>query len=187
MANSCINTVLIGGEPKNTQSFLAELLKLKQQNDKNTDERVIPEYVTPSNGSNITEGNLYISSIEIDSNNDDENRFQFESAWAPAFGTIKAMAIHHQVNIMDYQYEEPGNGVYGIYAYDFISEVDVKLDLSQSEVELFEFVEEIDAYVFEGKQYESSCDIIETLLNRKRDLYKSESELKIALLDNITI
>lgn len=187
MANSCINTVIIGGEQKNTQSFLAELLKLKAENDNNPNERVIPDYVTPSNGSNITEGNLYISSIEIDSSNTDENRFWFESAWAPAIGTIKAMAIHHQVNIIGYQFEEPGNGVYGVYAYDFLSEVDVRLELSQSEVELFEFSEEIDAYIFEGKQYESSCDIIETLLNRKRDFYKSESELKIVLLDNITI
>lgn len=39
MANSCINTVIIGGEQKNTKEFLAELLILREKNDKNPDER----------------------------------------------------------------------------------------------------------------------------------------------------
>ena len=62
-------------------------------------------------------------------------------------------------------YEEMGNLVYGRATYTDSIVEDIYLE--NDDFEAYQFDEETDTYHFEGEEYESDYEILETLLERK--------------------
>ena len=62
-------------------------------------------------------------------------------------------------------YEEMGNLVYGRVTFSDKALKDIYLE--DEDFETYQFDEETDTYHFEGEAYESDCEILETLLERK--------------------
>ncbi|COZ63561.1 Uncharacterised protein [Mycobacterium tuberculosis] len=64
-----------------------------------------------------------------------------------------------------HDYEEIGNLVYG--RATFYDKVLTDIYLEDEDFEQYNFNEETDTYHFEGETFDSDCEILETLLERK--------------------
>ena len=94
----------------------------------------------------------------------DEGQFQYETKWSPNIEVLQGIASLYKVNFVQ-DYEEMGNLVYGRATYrdGILSDI----FLGDDDFEAYEQNEETDLYHFEGEEYESDYEILETLLERK--------------------
>lgn len=77
---------------------------------------------------------------------------------------LQGVADHYKVGF-EQDYEESGSLIYGMATYRDSVLVDTYLDADDWDA--YDFDEETDTCHFEGEEYESDCEILETLLERK--------------------
>lgn len=157
MANWCSNTVVFEGTPE-TILAIQKLFQSMKEKEEKTEEGQLPELMEETNGGHFF--NIYW-------NEGDEGVFQYETKWSPNTEVLRNIAEKYKV-IFIQDYEEMGNGIYGRASYQ--NEILDDVCLSDEELETYYFDEETDTYHFEGETYESDCEILETLLERKLSL-----------------
>lgn len=154
MANWCSNTVVFEGEPEAIKQIqqLFQAMKAKEEKD---EQGQLPDFVPDTDGGYFF--NIYW-------NEGDEGIYQYETKWSPNTEVLKNIAEYYKVDFVQ-DYEEMGNLVYG--RTTFADKVLTDIYLDDEEFEQYEFDEETDNYQFEGETYDSDCEILETLLERK--------------------
>ncbi|EHM7982862.1 MULTISPECIES: DUF1281 family ferredoxin-like fold protein [Bacteroidota] len=154
MANWCSNTVVFEGTPE-AITAIQELFQSMKEKEEKTEEGQLPEFMEDTNGGYFF--NIYW-------NEGDEGQFQYETKWSPNIEIIQKIAEYYQVDFVQ-DYEEMGNLVYGRATYrdGILSDI----FLGDDDFEAYEQDEETDLYHFEGEEYESDYEILETLLERK--------------------
>jgi hypothetical protein len=95
----------------------------------------------------------------------EEGILYYETKWSPNTEVIITIAEHFKVGFI-HSYCEPGNCVYGEATYKEGTLTDVSLDWSDTDH--YQYNEESELYEFEGQDYESSDEICELLLDRKK-------------------
>ena len=154
MANWCSNTVVFGGTPEAIKQ-IQQLFKSMAEKQQEENCGQLPDFVQDSNGGYF---------FDIYQDDDVTGIFQYETKWSPNIEVVQAIAEHYNVNFTQ-DYEELSNGVCGRAIFSDKLLTDIYLD--DEEFEQYEFDEETDTYHFEGKEYDSNCEILETLLERK--------------------
>lgn len=157
MANWCSNTVVFEGKPEAIIQ-IQQLFQILKDKEEQAEEGQLPDFTDSTNGGYFF--NIYW-------NEGDEGNFQYETKWSPNSEILRSIADRYQVDFVQ-DYEEMGNGIYGRATYQNGILDDVCL--SDEDLEAFEFDEDTDTYHFEGETYESDCEILETLLERKLSL-----------------
>ncbi|KQB98918.1 MULTISPECIES: hypothetical protein [Bacteroidota] len=154
MANWCSNTVVFEGKPE-AITAIQELFQSMKEKEEKTEEGQLPEFMEDTNGGYFF--NIYW-------NEGDEGQFQYETKWSPNIEIIQKISEYYQVDFVQ-DYEEMGNLVYGRATYrdGILSDI----FLGGDDFETYEQDEETDLYHFEGEEYESDYEILETLLERK--------------------
>ena len=154
MANWCSNTVVFEGKPE-TITAIQELFQSMKEKEEKTEEGQLPEFISKNNGGYFF--NIYW-------NEGDEGQFQYETKWSPNTAVVKQIAEHFKV-AFTHEYEELGCLVYGKATFEDGTLTETCLD--SQDFESYELDEETDIYHFEGKEYDSEWEILETLLERK--------------------
>ena len=154
MTNWCSNTVVFEGKPEAIEQ-IQQLFKSMVEKEQKEECGQLPEFVSEHNGGYF---------FEIYQNDDVTGIFQYETKWSPNIEIIQKIAEYYQVDFVQ-DYEEMGNLVYGRATYrdGILSDI----FLGDDDFEAYEQNEETDLYHFEGEEYESDYEILETLLERK--------------------
>lgn len=154
MANWCSNTIVFEGN-KEAIKQIEQLFQSMKGKEEQSKQGQLPDFVTDENGGYFF--NIY-------SNEGDAGIFQYETKWSPNIEIVQRIAEYYQVDFVQ-DYEEISNGIYGKASYQDGILGDVCL--SDEDLETYQFEEETDTYHFEGETYDSDCEILETLLERK--------------------
>ncbi len=160
MANWCSNTIVFEGEPEAIEQ-IQQLFKSMAEKQEKENCGQLPDFVEDSNGGYF---------FDIYQDDDVTGIFQYETKWSPNIEVIQAIAEHYNVSFTQ-DYEEMGNCICGRAIFSDKLLTDIYLD--EEEFEQYEFDEETDTYHFEGEEYESDYEILETLLERKIAIYQS--------------
>ena len=94
----------------------------------------------------------------------EEDYISCETRWAPCINTIFNLSKKFDCEV-ELEYDEPSSYLFGKYIADKGEET--AYFLTNEDFDLFEYDEDKDAYIFEGKEWESDSDIKELLLERK--------------------
>jgi len=151
MANWCSNNVEFIGEHSQFEE-LEKLFKAMAEKEKETEQGQLPPF------GDLDGGWLFETRWE-------DGVLYYETKWSPNTAVITAIADRFSVGFT-HSYSEPGNCVYGEASYKDGVLTDVALDWSDTDA--YEFNEETDRYEFEGQEYDSSEEICELLLKRKK-------------------
>lgn len=154
MANWCSNTIVFEGKPE-AITVIQELFQTMKEKEEKMEEGQLPDFITDKNGGYFF--NIYW-------NEGDEGIFQYETKWSPNIEIVQKIAEYYQVNFVQ-DYEEISNLVYGRVI--FTDKLLTDIYLEDVDFDNYQFDEETDTYHFEGKDYDSDCEILETLLERK--------------------
>lgn len=84
--------------------------------------------------------------------------------WAPNTDVLVEIARRYGAGFT-HEYEESGNLVFGKATYNNSELYDIALD--SADYGLYEYDEDRDCYLFEGRYYDSDTEILEILLERK--------------------
>lgn len=154
MANWCNNTVVFEGTDEAIEQ-ITRLFKTMAEKEQKENCGQLPEFVQDTNGD-------YFFSISQD--NECVGVFQYETKWSPNTEVVKQIAEHFKVDFT-HEYEELGCLVYGQATFENGTLTETCLD--SQDFDNYELDEETDTYHFEGKEYDSEWEILETLLERK--------------------
>lgn len=91
----------------------------------------------------------------------DNGCYTFETKWSPALDTV--MLIGRKFNVsFDIHWDEPGNALYGkaTFSPNFKDVLTVR-DASSVN---FRYDDDLEAYIYNGKEYESEYDFIDDLI-----------------------
>lgn len=154
MANWCNNWVVFEGTAEAIKQ-ITQLFKSMAEQEQKDDCGQLPDFVQDTHGD-------YFYNISQD--NESAGVFQYETKWSPNTEAVKQIAEHFKVNFTQ-DYEELGCLVYGQAIFEDSILKDTCLD--SQDFDSYELDEETDTYHFEGKQYDSEWEILDTLLERK--------------------
>ena len=154
MANWCNNWVIFEGTPEAIEQ-ITQLFKSMAEQEHKDDCGQLPDFVQDTHGD-------YFYNISQD--NESAGVFQYETKWSPNTEAVKQIAEHFKVNFTQ-DYEELGCLVYGQALFENGILNDTCLD--SQDFDSYELDEETDTYHFEGKEYDSEWEILDTLLERK--------------------
>ena len=154
MANWCSNMVVFEGNEKAINQ-IQQLFQTMKEKEEKTEEGQLPDYITDKNCG------YFFNSYW---NEGDTGIFQYETRWSPKTQVLQNIADLYKVDFVQ-DYEEMGNLVYGRATYTDSIVEDIYLE--NDDFEAYQFDEETDTYHFEGEEYESDYEILETLLERK--------------------
>ena len=154
MANWCSNTVVFEGREETIQQ-IQRLFQTMREKEEQTERGQLPDFITDENGGYFF--NLYWNEGDI-------GVFQYETKWSPNIEIVQRIAEYYELSFVQ-DYEEMSNLVYGRVTFSDKLLTDVYLE--DEDFESYQFDEETDTYHFEGKDYDSDCEILETLLERK--------------------
>ena len=154
MANWCSNTVVFEGKPEAIEQ-IQQLFKSMVEKEQKEECGQLPEFVSEHNGGYF---------FEIYQNDDVTGVFQYETKWSPNIVEVQKIAEHYKVNFIQ-DYEELGCLIYG--RATFADKLLTDIYLEDEDFEKFQFDQETDTYHFEGKEYDSEWEILETLLEQK--------------------
>jgi len=154
MANWCSNTVVFEGNEKAIKQ-IQQLFQTMKEKEEKTGQGQLPDFVSDDNGGYF---------FDIYWNKGDTGVFQYETKWSPNTEILKNIAEQYNVNFLQY-YEELGCLVYGRATFSDKLLADIYLE--DEDFEKYQFDEETDIYHFEGEEYDSDSEILETLLERK--------------------
>ena len=154
MANWCSNTVVFEGEPEAIEQ-IQQLFQTMKGREEKEEQGQLPDFVPNTNGGYFF--NIYW-------NDGDKGIYQYETKWSPNIEVLKTIAEQYQIGLIQ-NYEEMGNLVYGRATFSDKLLTDIYLE--DEDFGNYQFDQETDTYHFEGKDYDSDCEILETLLERK--------------------
>lgn len=154
MANWCSNTVVFEGKPEAIEQ-IKQLFQTMKEKEEQTERGQLPDFITDENGGYFF--NTYW-------NEGDTGIFQYETKWSPNIEIVQKIAEHYKVNFIQ-DYEELGCLIYG--RATFADKLLTDIYLEDEDFEKFQFDQETDTYHFEGKEYDSEWEILETLLEQK--------------------
>ena len=154
MTNWCSNTVVFEGNEKAIKQ-IQQLFQTMKEKEEKTEEGQLPDYITDKNGG------YFFNSYW---NEGDTGIFQYETKWSPNIEIVQKIAEHYKVNFIQ-DYEELGCLIYG--RATFADKLLTDIYLEDEDFEKYQFDQETDTYHFEGKEYDSDCEILETLLEQK--------------------
>ena len=156
MANWCSNTVVFEGEPEAIEQ-IQQLFKSMAEKQQEENCGQLPDFVEDSNGGYF---------FDIYQDDDATGIFQYETKWSPNIEVVQAIAEHYNVSFTQ-DYEELGCLVYGQAIFEEGILTDTCLD--SQDFDSYELDEETDTYHFEGTEYDSEWEILDTLLERKSE------------------
>lgn len=152
MANWCSNSVTLFGDENKIKQVMDEVKLLEKKGNENhcgvtaIDENVEDRFM-----------------FEICTFNEDG--FDFESKWSPAFNSLRFFAMKYGITITN-RYHEPGNLVYGEWQCDGDgNETDVWLE--RDEYRKVEYIDEKGVYSFNGEESDYDGDFLEEILDKK--------------------
>ena len=154
MANWCSNMVVFEGNPEAIEQIQQLFQTMKGRGEKE-EQGQLPDFVPNTNGGYFF--NIYW-------NDGDKGIYQYETKWSPNIEVLKTIAEQYQIGLIQ-NYEEMGNLVYGRATFSDKLLTDIYLE--DEDFGNYQFDQETDTYHFEGKDYDSDCEILETLLERK--------------------
>ena len=154
MANWCSNTVVFEGNEKAIKQ-IQQLFQTMKEKEEKTEEGQLPDYISDKNGG------YFFNSYW---NEGDTGIFQYETKWSPNIEIVQKIVEYYHVNCVQ-DYEEMGNLLYGRAMFSDKLLTDIYLE--DEDFDKYQFDEETDTYHFEGKDYDSDCEILETILERK--------------------
>lgn len=92
--------------------------------------------------------------------------FDYMTRWEPNTEVLTAIANHFELDF-SCTYDEPGCMLFGELNYkDGILTI---VELDSADFDKYDFDEETETYVFEGKRYDDNADIKEIILQRKKE------------------
>ncbi|TRW21985.1 hypothetical protein FMM05_19560 [Flavobacterium zepuense] len=153
MANWCSNTVVFEGNPQAIEQIQGLFVAIADKQ-KKEDAGQLPDFNTTCNG----------HFFDVYWDEGDTGIFQYQTRYAPNIETLIEIAEHYHATFT-LRYEEMGTRLYGQATYREGIVTDISLE--DEDFDTYEFDEETDTYHFEGKAYDSDCEILETLLERK--------------------
>ncbi|MBS7320746.1 MAG: hypothetical protein KIG55_04030 [Myroides sp.] len=154
MANWCSNTIVFEGNPE-AITQIQQLFQAMKEKEEQTERGQLPDFITDENGGYFF--NIYWNEGDI-------GMFQYETKWSPNIEVVQAIAEYYHVNFVQ-DYEEMSNLIYGRAIFSDKLLTDIYLE--DEDFDRYQFDEETDTYSFEGEIYDSDCEILETLLERK--------------------
>ena len=154
MANWCSNMVVFEGNPEAIEQ-IQQLFQTMKGREEKEEQGQLPDFVPNTNGGYFF--NIYW-------NDGDKGIYQYETKWSPNIEVLKTIAEQYQIGLIQ-NYEEMGNLVYG--RATFYDKLLTDIYLEDEDFGNYQFDQETDTYHFEGKDYDSDCEILETLLERK--------------------
>jgi hypothetical protein len=154
MANWCSNMVVFEGNPEAIEQ-IQQLFQTMKAREEKEEQGQLPDFVPDTNGGYFF--NIYW-------NDGDKGIYQYETKWSPNVEVLKTIAEQYQIGLIQ-DYEEMGNLVYGRATFSDKLLTDIYLE--DEDFGNYQFDEETDTYHFEGKEYDSEYEILETLLERK--------------------
>lgn len=154
MANWCNNTVVFEGKPEAIEQ-IEQLFKAMAEQEQKEERGQLPDFARDRK-----EGYFF----NIYKDDDVTGIVQYETRWSPNTEIVQAIAEHYNVGF-EQDYEELGCLVYG--RATFVDDKLTDIYLEDEDFDQYEFDEETDTYRFEDKTYESDCEILEILLERK--------------------
>ena len=154
MANWCSNMVVFEGNPEAIEQ-IQQLFQTMKGREEKEEQGQLPDFVPNTNGGYFF--NIYW-------NDGDKGIYQYETKWSPNIEVLKTIAEQYQIGLIQ-NYEEMGNLVYGRATLSDKLLTDIYLE--DEDFGNYQFDQETDTYHFEGKDYDSDCEILETLLERK--------------------
>ena len=154
MANWCSNMVVFEGNPEAIEQ-IQQLFQTMKGREEKEEQGQLPDFVPNTNGGYFF--NIYW-------NDGDKGIYQYETKWSPNREVLKTIAEQYQIGLIQ-NYEEMGNLVYGRATFSDKLLTDIYLE--DEDFGNYQFDQETDTYHFEGKDYDSDCEILETLLERK--------------------
>ena len=154
MANWCSNMVVFEGNPEAIEQ-IQQLFQTMKGREEKEEQGQLPDFVPNTNGGYF---------FNICWNDGDKGIYQYETKWSPNIEVLKTIAEQYQIGLIQ-NYEEMGNLVYGRATFSDKLLTDIYLE--DEDFGNYQFDQETDTYHFEGKDYDSDCEILETLLERK--------------------
>ena len=154
MANWAQNWVEFSGEETNMQK-VKELFKAMEIKGKESNEGQIPSFMDEPKQDYFFE--IYA---------DDTDTVSYETKWNPNVEDLVTIANHFNLNFI-VTYQETSNNIFGKAIFT-AGNAEAKLyDLDNDDFKLFSFDEEGDIYTYEGEEFESDHEILETILEKK--------------------
>ena len=154
MANWCSNTVVFEGKPEAIEQ-IQKLFKLMAEQELKENGGQLPDFISEDNGG------YFFATFQYEG---DTDVFQYETKWSPNIEVVQKIAEHYKVDFIQ-DYEELGCLIYG--RATFADKLLTDIYLEDEDFEKYQFDQETDTYHFEGKEYDSDCEILETLLEQK--------------------
>jgi hypothetical protein len=160
MANWCSNTVEFIGEHSQFE-YLKILFEAMASKEKKEEKGQLPAFTHFDSG--------FLFDIRWE-----DGVLNYETKWAPNIEVLVAIADHFKVGFI-YSYAEPGMSIFGETTYKDGILTDTYLD--DDDTGQYEYDELADTYRFENQDYESSDEILDILLERKKAI-KALQDLK---------
>jgi hypothetical protein len=154
MANWCSNVVSFEGKPatiRNIRKLFNRMAKKQQRENKGQ----LPPFIKTEQG--------WFFDIRFE-----DNVLYYETKWAPNTDVLVQIANRYRVGFT-HDYEERGCLVFGRSIYEQGNLSDIFLD--SEDYSLYEYDEEKDEWLFEGDRYDNDYEILETLLERKFNVF----------------
>ena len=153
MANWCFNTVTFQGNDDQIEKLQELFLNMQAQ------------FILQGKGqlpAFIQKESEYFFEMEMS-----DNVLNYVTKWSPNLETVREIADEFGVEF-SFHYEETANGIYGEAVYEKGNLKDTFLTIDDFASYIYD--EEKDTYLFEGEYYENDGDILEILLNRRKEL-----------------
>lgn len=153
MANWCSNTLAFEGNEtalEQIKSKFRRMINLERSEQCGQ----LPDFLNPKVGG-------YFFDIIWD---EGDCIFSYQTKWSQNTKVLVQLAERYNVDFI-HDYEEMGNLVYGrsIYEDSTLTEI----DLDDEDFEKYKYDDKTDTYHFEGEDFDSDAEILETLLERK--------------------
>lgn len=160
MANWCYNTVQFDCDArtmKKLETLFGKLAKREQMDGCGQ----LPDFSKQQDG--------WLFSIRWE-----DDTLYYETQWSPNIGVMREIADHFGAGFI-HEYEESNMWIFGraIYQEGVLTEI----GLDDSDFDQYDCDEETGIYLFEGREYENSYEILETLLDRKQQSISTQQKM----------
>jgi len=155
MPNWCINDVFFKASDENLQALKELFCKMKTKQKQDLCGQ-LPPFIEAEAG--------YFFDIDFE----DEDRLHYQTRWKPNIEILQQIADKYNADFF-YSYEESGNCIYGEATYE--NKILTNIFLEWEDFAKYQYCEDEDKYLFEGKLYDSDFEILETMLERRKDLF----------------
>lgn len=150
MPNWCNNTVIFSGDKENLDKLTSALNAAKKLEDETREAQIIHGL------GEVVEGyffDIYYERLE------NEIYFQYETRWSPNIDDVAQLCKEFEV-CAHHEYTEPGCQIYGTTTYNESGEYTDE-QVKQEFLDLIEYDDESDRYIYEGEIWESEMELIE--------------------------